>query len=236
MAIGMLHTRAAPRPHIHDDWVDWLVSQHMPQLTGGSSLLGSWCYRSLPGSNTTRQHYMVNYVAPDAGSMMTWLESRRLEEALSEGLRWIGEFDPLEGEDFTGNIYIQAWTSTRNLAYNADPILHARRFESQSAEGGPGWAALDEASAAARRLADRRDISGVSLWAAVRSVPIPYYRSAGNRMIMCGLPGSAEAAVTGLPPLVEEALDAVQGVEGCSGYATNASYGLIASVPDDPPD
>ncbi len=55
-------------------------------------------------------------------------------------------------------------------------------------------------------------------------------------MIMCGLPGSAEAAVTGLPPLVEEALDAVQGVEGCSGYATNASYGLIASVPDDPPD
>jgi len=51
-----------------------------------------------------------------------------------------------------------------------------------------------------------------------------------------GLPGSAEAAVTGLPPLVEEALDAVQGVEGCSGYATNASYGLIASVPDDPSD
>jgi len=174
----MLHTRAAPPPHIHDDWVDRLVSQHMPQLAGGSSLLGSWCYRSLPGSNTTRQHYMVNYVAPDAGSMMTWLESRRLEEALSDGLRWIGEFDPLEGEDFTGNIYIQTWTSTRNLAYNADPILHARR------------------------LADRRDISGVSLWAAVRSVPIPYYRSAGNRMIMCGLPGSAEAAVTGLPPLV----------------------------------
>jgi hypothetical protein len=76
MAIVMLHTRAAPRPHIHDDWVDWLVSQHMPQLTGRSSLLGSWCYRSLPGRNTTRQHYMVNYVAPDAGSMMTWLESR----------------------------------------------------------------------------------------------------------------------------------------------------------------
>jgi hypothetical protein len=133
MAIVMLHIRAAPRPHIHDDWVDWLVSQHMPQLAGGSSLLGSWCYRSLPGSNTTRQHYMVNYVAPDAGSMMTWLESRRLEEALSDGLRWIGEFDPLEVEDFTGNIYIQTWTSTRNLAYNADPILHARRFESQSA-------------------------------------------------------------------------------------------------------
>lgn len=50
MVIVMLHTRAAPRPHIHDDWVDWLASQHMPQLTGGSSLLGSWCYRSLPGA------------------------------------------------------------------------------------------------------------------------------------------------------------------------------------------
>jgi hypothetical protein len=236
MAIMMLHTRAAPRPHIHDDWVEWLITQHMPQLTDGSPLLGSWCYRSSPENNTARQHYMVNYVAPDVGSMMTWLDSRQLDAALSDGLRWIGGFDALEGDDFTGNVYIQTWASGRDQAYGAGPGVYVRRFESLSAENGPRWNAPGGASAGAQRLAERGDVSGVSLWAAERNVPVPYYRSAGNRMITCGLPGRGEAAGTGLPSQVEAALDAVQDLEGCSGYTTSTSYGLIASAPSHPAD
>lgn len=126
----MLHTRAAPRARIHDDWVAWLIDEHMPQLTAGSRLLGSWCYRSSAAGSTAGPHYMVSYLAPDLATLREWLASPRLEAALADGLRWVGEFDALEGETFTGNVYVQAWASPGADARPWREAVHVRRFES----------------------------------------------------------------------------------------------------------
>ena len=73
--LAMLHTRAAPSARIHDDWVAWLIGEHMPQLTAGSRLLGSWCYRSSAAGSTAGPHYMVSYLAPDLATLREWLAS-----------------------------------------------------------------------------------------------------------------------------------------------------------------
>jgi hypothetical protein len=184
--LAMLHTRAAPRARIHDDWVAWLIGEHMPQLTAGSPLLGSWCYRSSAAGNTARPHYMVSYVAPDLATLREWLASPRLEAALADGLRWTGEFDALEGETFTGNVYVQAWASP-----GVDPrpwrqAVHVRRFES----AGPiadhhGWTAAPAVAAEADALVAVAGITSASLWSGIGDVEISHYRSAGNRMCHC---------------------------------------------------
>ena len=223
--VAMLHTRAAPRVGIHDDWVAWLIGEHMPQLTAGSPLLGCWCYRSSAAVNMAGPHYMVSYIAPDLATLREWLASRRLEAALADGLRWVGEFDSLEGETFTGNVYVQAWASP-----GADPrpwpqAVHVRRFESAGPDPDQhGWAAARAVAAEADALTAIAGVSSASLWSGIRDVAISHYRSAGNRMIVCGL-GSSE-----LPAAAAARIGALQDRETCSGYATATSYRLLASV------
>jgi hypothetical protein len=232
--LAMLHTRAAPSARIHDDWVAWLIDEHMPQLTAGSRLLGSWCYRSSAAGSTTGPHYMVSYLAPDLATLREWLASPRLEAALADGLRWVGEFDALEGETFTGNVYVQAWASPGADARPWREAVHVRRFESAGpAPGhhlaGPApdhhrWAAARAATAEADALVATDDVAGVSLWSGIRDVAIPHYRSAGNRMIVCGLAGPE------LPAAAAAGIGALQDLETCSGYATATGYRLLASV------
>ena len=195
--LAMLHTRAAPSARIHDDWVAWLIDEHMPQLTAGSPLLGSWCYRSSAARSTAGPHYMVSYVAPDLATLREWLASPRLEAALADGLRWVGEFDALEGETFTGNVYVRAWASP---GADAQPWREECMYDASNPPGmllismnGPPRAPLQP-----RRMRWRQPL----VLPAHRCGRYPGCRhtalwSAGNRMIVCGLAGSglpAEAA------------------------------------------
>ncbi len=184
---AMLLTRVAVRAGELEPFDSWQRSKHLVELAAVDGLAAVSYYAARAAEMTVERsaNRMAAYWASNVAGLAQFLEDPRLEAAVQDGSSFFGSFEPLDGAEYTGNVYE---LDAAGLPPMKGPLV-VQRVEVEP----------DVADVVDRRLRDElssalRDLSVT--WSAIgRRVDlptaVPYYGSPGNRAVL------AEAADQG---------------------------------------
>jgi len=187
----MLIARAWPKEEIQADFDTWEVDKHIAELALGPGVVFVNYLLNvldgLPEAYKGSGYCVAYYTAKDLDGMFAWLRSPELDAAVQDGSQWFGRFNSVDYETFTGNV-----CTVRNVVNNrgetpteSAPILVER------------WEVTDDAAAEFDRWLEETHLPSFEnhdgilrarTFGAVREgIPIPYYYSPGNRMLIAEL-------------------------------------------------
>lgn len=192
ISAALLYTRSSPKLARADDWDAWEVDKHMYDLVRGPGVTSATMYKrtvdeGLPQALTAEPRRSVVYRAPDLVAMRLWLESDVLAEAVEDGRTWIDDYDPLEDQWFTGNVY-----SLRVALGKAPPLssyILTERFEVPAALVSVFEQWLDSY---VPRLAELSGIESVQSFDVARDISNVLYLSQGNYAVQLTVPAHAD--------------------------------------------
>jgi hypothetical protein len=197
---AMVLTRAWPVVTAALDFDRWQAAKHVPDLVGSGLIDEARYYVALEEGLRPRfvgvGLRMAVYFAPDVGMLRQYLDSATVAEAVADGITWFDSFHRLDGEPFTGNMYVRV--ADRGDPARSGPLGAARAADAPDAGPGDGyvlvvrWEHPDRtADSRARVAAELLDliaalpgVATASSWC-VTDLPIaiPFYRSPGADMI-----------------------------------------------------
>lgn len=170
-----------------DDWIpkhlDDSLAHRAVTSAGNYEILQD--FSRLPSVLNHHGNRMVNYATEDIEGCLEWLDSEELRGAIEDGVDRESQYPALDGEAFTGNIYVPVEViggSPEDFIH--DGVWYVERFEVSGTEA-PGfdtwWA--QHLRALATLPGAVRTRSWTQFHDAPRRFPFDRYRSKGNRMI-----------------------------------------------------
>jgi hypothetical protein len=187
----MLMARAWPKEEIQADFDTWEVDKHIAELALGPGVVFVAYFLNvldgLPEAYKGSGYCMAYYTGKDLEGMFAWLRSPELAAAVEDGSQWFGRFNSVDYETFTGNV-CPVRAVVNNLGQTppeSAPIL-VERWEVSDADAEEFDEWLDNTHLPA--VGGHEGVVRVRTFTAVREgIPIPYYYSPGNRMLVAEL-------------------------------------------------
>ena len=193
-------TRAWPNAAAVDDFDRWQHERHLPDLMAlrGAVAVGYYRIRmaGLPQAWQGTGNRMAVYSARDLDGLRAWVTDPGVAEAVADGSRFFPTFNELDGDVYTGNVY-EVTAATGDDAPEGAPVVverfevdahHVDRFDDWlTSEAIPSTAAAPGVLRVRAGRAIREDF------------PVPYYNSAGNRLLTYELAPDDPAATLAHP-------------------------------------
>lgn len=203
----MLFTRAWPRKDVQVAFDRWQLEKHLPELIQGPGITWAGYYRAveegLPQAYRGSGSCMACYVASTLDGLRAWLRSPVLDAAIQDGSRWFSQFNELDGDAYTGNIY-EPRARLDRPAPKGTAFLFAERFEvpAESEAAFDSW--LTETHL--EHVEAQSGVFRARVFDAVRNeIPIDYYLSPGNRLLLVEIDADAVLEVL-LAPGFQDAM------------------------------
>jgi len=187
----MLIARAWPKKEIQADFDKWEVDKHIAELALGPGVVFVNYHLNvldgLPEAYKASGYCMAYYTARDLNGMFAWLRSPDLAAAVEDGSQWFGRFNSVDYETFTGNVCpVRAVVNSRGETPPEDAPLLVERWEVSDADADEFDRWLEETHLPS--VGSHEGVLRARTFTAVREgVPIPYYYSPGNRMLVVEL-------------------------------------------------
>lgn len=190
-------------PHMAEGVDEWMPKHFDDSLDNPAvTSVGSWRVlrdfdptTGLPWPFNGHGNRFIVYVAEDMPAMEAFLDSPELREAIDDGVDRESAFPALDGEPFTGNIYLCSQVrGATDRDFTGPSAVFVERFEvgPDLADEFDAW--LDGAHLDA--VAALPEVARVRTWRQNRDVPqrFPFdrYCSKGNRMLWAELPVDAD--------------------------------------------
>ena len=200
----MLIARAWPKDEIQSDFDKWEVDKHIAELAQGPGVVFVVYYLNvldgLPEAYKGSGYCMAYYTGKDLDGMFAWLRSPEVAAGVEDGSQWFGRFNSVDYETFTGNV-CPVTAVINNLGQTpleSAPVLVERWEVSEvGAEEFDQWLAEIHLPA----LGGHEGVLRARTFTAVREgIPLPYYCSPGNRMLVAELADSENFRETLLSP------------------------------------
>jgi hypothetical protein len=187
----MLIARAWPKEEIQAEFDKWEVDKHIAELALGPGVVFVNYFLNvldgLPEAYKGSGYCMAYYTAKDLDGMYAWLRSPELAAAVEDGSQWFGRFNSVDYETFTGNVcpVSQVVNTLGEAPPESAPIL-VERWEVTPDDEDEFDRWLDETHLPA--IGAHEGVVRARTFTAVREgIPIPYYYSPGNRMLIAEL-------------------------------------------------
>jgi hypothetical protein len=186
----MLMTRAYPFRELLDEFDSYERDRHFPELMRAPGAAFAQYFENvvdgLPQAYQGSGTRLAIYVSRTLEELFEWLRSAEFAAAVKDGGEtWFGRMNELDRDSYTGNVY-----EVRHVLGTPEPspeaALFVERFEVQDddAERFDEWAVQRHLAA----LAGTGGVLRVRYCAAIREgIPLPYYYSPGNRMVIADL-------------------------------------------------
>jgi hypothetical protein len=194
-----LVARAWPNTTIEEAFDRWEIDKHIADLMTGPGTVMVAYFKTvldgLPEAYKSSGICMAYYTARDIDGLYAWLRSDELAAAVEDGSQWFGNFNELDFETFTGNVYVPLAVLNRaqRKPDEAAPLF-IERFEVTDAEAEEFDAWLHEVHLPA--VGNHEGVLRARTFSAIREgIPIPYYYSPGSRMIAAELADDFRAAL-----------------------------------------
>jgi hypothetical protein len=204
----MLMTRAWPLRELTPEFDTYQADRHLPQLMAApGAFMVQYCANvegRLPQALRGSGNRLANYVCRSVEELFTWLCSDQFADAVRDGgEKWFGRMNELDGDLYTGNVYeVKDVVPADGSGASESRSVFVERFEVAPAhiEEFDQWMRETHVPALARV----DGVSRVRSCDAIREgIPLPYYMSAGNRMVMVDLPGGEALYSTVLSEAME---------------------------------
>ena len=188
----MLMTRAWPFRELVGEFDAYQAERHLPELMNapGAAMVGYYenVVADLPQVYKGSGNRLANYVARTIDDLFCWLRSAEFAAAVEDGgNRWFGRMNELDYDLYTGNVYcISEVAKSRDEPTRLDLPLLVERFEvtDDALEEFDLWMSTVHLPG----IASQRGVVRARSCAAVREgIPLPYYTSPGNRMLIADL-------------------------------------------------
>lgn len=209
---AMLIARAWPKDSIIERWDDWEANKHLADLMKAPDAVYT-CFhkvitKGIIEAYVPTQTRMAYYTTRDLDGMFRYLQSPEVAYAIEDGSQWFGQFNDVDFAIFTGNVcLVDDVFNNLNAVPPEECPLYVERFEV-----GPDDTDFDPWLREVHAPAYAHDprVARVRTFHAVReNIPISYYLSPGNRMLMVDfMPGTDLRAVMVEPPMLAALEDA----------------------------
>ena len=196
----MVFTRAWPKREFIDEYDKWEEEKHLPEPIEGAGavlgLLGKAVVEGLPEAYIATANRLGYYTARNLEGMMRWLNSKELTEAIGDGIQNFDRFNDVDFQVFTGNVYEVTEVISPEPEQLPETLpIFAERFEVSDGEADDFDAWMH-----AIHLPDLIGLPGVrrvrSFTAVRENIPVVYYHSPGNRMMLLELSSPDEYRTT----------------------------------------
>jgi hypothetical protein len=207
----MLMTRAWPFKELVGEFDAYQADRHLPELMNAPGAAMAGYYENvvvdLPQVYKGSGNRLANYVARNIDDLFCWLRSDEFAAAVEDGgNKWFGRMNELDYDLYTGNVYsIGEVVKPDDNPTRLDLPLLVERFEvtDDAVEEFDIW--MSEVHLPA--VASQPGVLRARSCAAVREgIPLPYYESLGNRMLIADLDGGEPAPETLLRPGITDAV------------------------------
>lgn len=200
---AVLISRAWPKREVLADFDEWQVSKHLIELTDLPGVQRASYYATrtsgIPQAWKGSGNRMAAYWAENLADLKTWMSDPGLDAAIEDGSRFFEFFNELDESIYTGNVYELGPTWPGDTEPSLKGCLLLQRFEVDE----PRQKEFDEwvSRNHVPRLRSTDGIRWVQWGRAVRGLPVEYYNSPGNRLVI------AELEESTLSPSSIQALD-----------------------------
>jgi hypothetical protein len=185
---AVLFTRAWVKRDSVADFDSWQAARHIPEIVEIPGIERAAYYATietgLPQVFLGTGNRDALYWGRGLSGLLDGLTSPSLADAVADGSRFFPAFNELDGDIYTGNIYLVDPPLRDDEA--DPPAMLVERFEVTDDEAGAfeRWL-VDEHAPALRSLGATRSVRTGS--AVRRDLPIPYYNSVGSHVVIVGL-------------------------------------------------
>jgi hypothetical protein len=175
--------RLWPRAEIEGAFDDWQQTVHGAQLVQapGALLFGYFqAVTDLPQAYRSGVSRMDYYTARNLPDLFVWMRSEELQRGLADARTWLSGMNEVDEQAFSANVY--SVTTVRGDDPRVELPVLVERFEVPTGEEHDFDEWLQDTHAGA--IAEHPGVARVRTFHAVReTLPIPQYRSPGNRML-----------------------------------------------------
>jgi hypothetical protein len=237
----MLLTRAWPFRELLDEFDSYERDRHFPDLMRAPGAAFAQYFEavvdSLPQAYQGSGNRLAVYSSRTLDELFEWLRSSAFAEAIKDGGEtWFGRMNELDRDLYTGNVYeVRHVLAAGNGRPRPDAALFVERFEIESADadGFDSWALQHHLE----EIAGADGVIRVRYCGAIREgIPLPYYVSPGNRMVMVELASEKSLRSTLLSDGLRTALaDSLQWDVRLS-YVRRDVYSFRFTARADPPE
>ena len=183
---AVLIARAWPQQPALAGFDHWQQTKHLVDLVGlpGVRRVSYYATRTsgIPQAWQGSGNRMAAYWAEDLDGLKRWMSDPGLAEAIEDGSQFFDSFNELDDSTYTGNVYQLGPRWPGDPEPSLEGCLLVQRFE----VGDPQQEEFDS-WIIRKHLPALRSIPGCR-WAqwgkAVRGLPVQYYNSPGNRVVM----------------------------------------------------
>lgn len=201
----MLMTRAWPFRDLVAEFDAYQAERHLPDLVAapGAAMVGYYenVVVGLPQAYKGSGNRLANYVARNLDDLFRWLRSGEFADAVEDGGRtWFGRMNELDYDLYTGNVYcVGDVAKVDNGETRIDLPLLVERFEVGNGEEEEFDLWMSRVHLPA--VANEPGVLRVRSCTALRDdIPLPYYVSPGNRMLIADLDDAKPLSDTLLSP------------------------------------
>ena len=186
---AVLIARAWPQKPALADFDRWQMSKHLVELVElpGVRRVSYYATRTsgVPQAWQGSGNRMAAYWAEDLAALKRWMADPGLALAIEDGSRFFDSFNELDGSTYTGNVYQLGPRWPGDPDPSLEGCLLMQRFEvgDHQKEEFDDWIVR-------KHLPALRSIKGwrwVQWGKAVRGLPVQYYNSPGNRVVLAEL-------------------------------------------------
>jgi len=189
----MLMTRAHPLRDLVDEFDSYEIDKHFPDLMAAPGAARVDYYKNvlneLPEAYRGSGTRMANYLARDLDELFRWLRSDAFAAAIEDGGKtWFGRMNELDGDLYTGNVYEVTGLVQGDTQPSECAVLLVERLEVTPELEAEFDAWVEEVHLPAYEGA--AGVGRVRSGRAIREgIPLPYYYSLGNRVVLVEVAG-----------------------------------------------
>lgn len=188
----MLLTRAWPFRELVAEFDTYEAERHLPDLVAapGAAMAGYYenVVDGLPQVYKGSGNRLANYIARNLEDLFRWLRSNEFADAVEDGGRtWFGRMNELDYDLYTGNVYCVNEVAKADAGTTrVDLPMLVERFEvgKKDEEDFELWMSGVHLPAIANEVGVVRARSCTAIR---EGIPLPYYASPGNRMLIADL-------------------------------------------------
>lgn len=183
---AVLITRAWPKKEVVSEFDSWQLAKHLGDLVALAGVNNASYYATriaaVPQVLQGTGNRMAAYWAPNLAAIKRWMTDPGLDEAIQDGSRFFGSFNELDGDVYTGNVYELGprWPGDGSPRLTATLLVQRFEVGEEVATTFDDWIIRKHLPA----LRTVGDVGWVQWGRAVRGLPVAYYNSPGNRIVM----------------------------------------------------
>lgn len=188
---AVLITRAWPKKSALAAFDEWQKSRHLQELAGLPGLMSVSYYlireAGIPQVWQGSGNRMAAYWAEDVGGLRRWMADPGLANAIKDGSKFFNSFNELDGETYTGNVYDLGprWPGDAEPTLSRCLLIQRFEVDTDDEREFDEWVVREHLPA----LRTVADVGWAQYGTAVRGLSVPYYNSAGNRIVMVEVDG-----------------------------------------------